>query len=73
MLNFSTGRIINKAVFDSEVSSMDHDHTGQLIFCGDSLVSPGVNSISLSKLSDEFALPLWTVYWGNLCRGVYIL
>ncbi|PON77408.1 Guanine nucleotide-binding protein, beta subunit [Trema orientale] len=37
VFNFSTGRIINKAVFDSEVTSMDHDHTGQLIFCGDSL------------------------------------
>ena len=40
VFNFSTGRIINKAVFDSEVTSMDHDHTGQLIFCGDLLVSP---------------------------------
>ncbi|KAL5788625.1 hypothetical protein ACOSP7_005574 [Xanthoceras sorbifolium] len=35
VFNFSTGRIINKLVFDSEVTSMDHDHTGQLIFCGD--------------------------------------
>ncbi|XP_035540314.1 WD repeat-containing protein 13-like isoform X2 [Juglans regia] len=35
VINFSTGRIINKTVFDSEVTSMDHDHTGQLIFCGD--------------------------------------
>ncbi|XP_062175795.1 uncharacterized protein LOC133880849 [Alnus glutinosa] len=35
VFNFSTGRIINKTVFDSEVTSMDHDHTGQLIFCGD--------------------------------------
>ena len=38
VLNFSTGRIINKTVFDSEVTSMDHDHTGQLIFCGDAQV-----------------------------------
>ncbi|XP_017230428.1 uncharacterized protein LOC108205130 [Daucus carota subsp. sativus] len=35
VFNFSTGRIIDKAVFDSEVTAMDHDHTGQLIFCGD--------------------------------------
>ncbi|KAJ0077146.1 hypothetical protein Patl1_36515 [Pistacia atlantica] len=35
VFNFSTGRIINKLVLDSEVTSMDHDHTGQLIFCGD--------------------------------------
>ncbi|XP_057966154.1 uncharacterized protein LOC131156467 isoform X2 [Malania oleifera] len=35
VFNFSTGRIINKAVFDNEVTAMDHDHTGQLIFCGD--------------------------------------
>lgn len=35
VFNFSTGRIINKSVFDSEVTSMDHDHTGHLIFCGD--------------------------------------
>ncbi|EPS72492.1 hypothetical protein M569_02261, partial [Genlisea aurea] len=35
--NFSTGRAINKLKsFDSEVTAMDHDHTGQLIFCGDS-------------------------------------
>ncbi|KAI9123669.1 hypothetical protein K1719_004969 [Acacia pycnantha] len=35
VFNFSTGRIINRTVFDSEVTSMDHDHTGNLIFCGD--------------------------------------
>lgn len=35
VFNFSTGRIINKTFFDSEVTSMDHDHTGQLVFCGD--------------------------------------
>ncbi|TKY68111.1 WD repeat-containing protein 13 [Spatholobus suberectus] len=35
VFNFSTGRIINKSIFDSEVTSMDHDHTGHLIFCGD--------------------------------------
>ncbi|OVA08702.1 WD40 repeat [Macleaya cordata] len=35
VINFSTGRIINKAMFENEVTAMDHDHTGQLIFCGD--------------------------------------
>ncbi|KAK8706641.1 hypothetical protein V6N13_050196 [Hibiscus sabdariffa] len=35
VLNFSTGRIITKSIFDNEVTSMDHDHTGHLIFCGD--------------------------------------
>ncbi|OWM83885.1 hypothetical protein CDL15_Pgr004316 [Punica granatum] len=35
VFNFSTGRIINKMVFSGEVTSMDHDHTGNLIFCGD--------------------------------------
>ncbi|KAJ6739123.1 WD REPEAT PROTEIN 26-RELATED [Salix koriyanagi] len=35
VFNFSTGRIINKLVFDDKVTSMDHDHTGHLIFCGD--------------------------------------
>ncbi|GMP51186.1 hypothetical protein CsSME_00017523 [Camellia sinensis var. sinensis] len=30
-----TGRVINKTVFDNEVTAMDHDHTSQLIFCGD--------------------------------------
>lgn len=35
VFNFSTGRIIRKSVFYSKVTSMEHDHTGQLIFCGD--------------------------------------
>ncbi|GAB2291779.1 hypothetical protein Dimus_026032 [Dionaea muscipula] len=33
--NFSTGRTIHKIVLDDEVTAMDYDHTGQLIFCGD--------------------------------------
>ncbi|PPR89810.1 hypothetical protein GOBAR_AA30875 [Gossypium barbadense] len=35
VFNFSTGRVIAKSIFDSEVTSMGHDHTGHLIFCGD--------------------------------------
>lgn len=38
VFNFSTGRKINTSNFDSEVTAMDHDHTGQLIFCGDAQV-----------------------------------
>ncbi|KAK2978261.1 hypothetical protein RJ640_017112 [Escallonia rubra] len=37
VFNFSTGRVVNKSAFGSEVTAMDHDHTGQLIFCGDAL------------------------------------
>ncbi|KAG6653362.1 WD repeat-containing protein 13-like isoform X2 [Carya illinoinensis] len=47
VINFSTGRIINKTLFDSEVTSMDHDHTGQLIFCGD--VQGCIYSISMNS------------------------
>ncbi|KAG9145921.1 hypothetical protein Leryth_023823 [Lithospermum erythrorhizon] len=36
VFNFSTGRTISKTSFGSEVTAMDHDHTGQFIFCGDS-------------------------------------
>ncbi|CAN1255833.1 WD repeat-containing protein 13 [Linum perenne] len=32
VFNFSTGRIITKTVLGNEITSMDHDHTGRLIF-----------------------------------------
>ncbi|CAH9055296.1 unnamed protein product [Cuscuta europaea] len=35
VFNFSTGRTISKANLEDEVTAMDHDHTGHLIFCGD--------------------------------------
>lgn len=35
VFNFSTGRIVSKITLDNEITAMDHDHTGQLIFCGD--------------------------------------
>ncbi|KAJ4962580.1 hypothetical protein NE237_022519 [Protea cynaroides] len=47
VINFSTGRIINKAVFENEVTAMNHDHTGNLIFCGDAqgcIYTIGMNS-----------------------------
>ncbi|MQL92459.1 hypothetical protein Taro_025073 [Colocasia esculenta] len=47
MINFSTGRVINKPLFENEITAMDNDHTGQLIFAGDSqgcVYSVSVNS-----------------------------
>ncbi|XP_010933087.1 uncharacterized protein [Elaeis guineensis] len=35
VINFSTGRVINKLLFENEITAMDNDHTGQLIFAGD--------------------------------------
>lgn len=35
MVNFSTERTIGKATCDSEVTAMDNEHTGQLMFRGD--------------------------------------
>ncbi|KAI3702537.1 hypothetical protein L6452_28277 [Arctium lappa] len=35
VFNFSTGRLIDKTVVDSKVTSMDYDNTGRFIFCGD--------------------------------------
>lgn len=76
VFNFSTGRIINKTVLDSEVTSMDHDHTGHLIFCGDSLVClyclylySFVNLVSY-KFAYSF---INIIMWGNLYRDVYTL
>ncbi|XP_020519973.1 WD repeat-containing protein 13 isoform X2 [Amborella trichopoda] len=34
VINFSTGRVVNKAVFGNAITAMDNDHTGQLIFAG---------------------------------------
>ncbi|KAI4375693.1 hypothetical protein MLD38_013533 [Melastoma candidum] len=47
VLNFSTGRMINKISLDSEVTAMDHDHTGQMIFCGD--VQGSIHTISINS------------------------
>lgn len=38
-INFSTGRVITKLLFENEITAMDNDHTGQLIFAGDAQVS----------------------------------
>ncbi|KNA15463.1 hypothetical protein SOVF_098030 [Spinacia oleracea] len=45
--NFSTGRLIHKHVLEDEVTALDHDHTGQLLFCGDAkgcIYTVGMNS-----------------------------
>lgn len=70
VFNFSTGRIINKTVFDSEVTSMDHDHTGQLIFCGDAQVCACllISPLSSDELSKNF---LGIVYWLNVQGCIY--
>ncbi|CAL5388661.1 unnamed protein product [Camellia sinensis] len=57
VFNFSTGRVINKTVFDNEVTAMDHDHTGQLIFCGDAqgcvyTVSVNSHTVPVSSQSE---------------------
>lgn len=70
VFNFSTGRIINKSVFDSEVTSMDHDHTGHLIFCGDAQVCV---AIYIANVYPNYKVYLiFFTYW-IVCAGMYIL
>lgn len=38
VVNFSTGRVINKVLFENEITAMDNAHTGQILFAGDSQV-----------------------------------
>ncbi|XP_004510993.1 uncharacterized protein [Cicer arietinum] len=86
VFNFSTGRIINKTVFDAEVTSMDHDHTGHLIFCGDAqgcIYSVNINShtgmLSRShrhRSSSKHKSPVTTVQYRSfslLARGPVLL
>ncbi|CAK8561037.1 unnamed protein product [Lathyrus sativus] len=86
VFNFSTGRIINKAVFDAEVTAMDHDHTGHLIFCGDAqgcIYSVNMNShtgiLSRShrhRSSGKHKSPVTTVQYRSfslLARGPVLL
>ncbi|CAN6439388.1 unnamed protein product [Victoria cruziana] len=47
VINFSTGRIISKFTFECEITAMDNDHTGQLIFAGDNQGS--VHSMSINS------------------------
>ncbi|KAK7405490.1 hypothetical protein VNO78_06834 [Psophocarpus tetragonolobus] len=86
VFNFSTGRIINKSIFDSEVTAMDHDHTGNLIFCGDAqgcIYSVNMNShtgaLSRShryRSSSRQKSPVTTVQYRSfslLARGPVLL
>ncbi|XP_031394261.1 WD repeat-containing protein 13 isoform X2 [Punica granatum] len=86
VFNFSTGRIINKMVFSGEVTSMDHDHTGNLIFCGDAkgyIYSISMNSHTgaLSRShrdhsSSKHKSPVTTVQYRSfslLARGPVLL
>lgn len=46
-LNFSTGHVVNKLLFENEITAMDNDHTGQHLFAGDAqgcIYSVKVNS-----------------------------
>lgn len=86
VFNFSTGRTINKSVFDAEVTSMDHDHTGHLIFCGDAqgcIYSVNMNShtgiLSRShrhRSSSKHRSPVTTMQYRSfslLARGPVLL
>ncbi|XP_034681600.1 WD repeat-containing protein 13 [Vitis riparia] len=86
VFNFSTGRVINKAVFDDAVTAVDHDHTGQLIFCGDAqgciyTVNMNSHTGSLSRShrnrsSNNRKSPVTTVQYRSfslLARGPVLL
>lgn len=86
VINFSTGRIINKAIFENGVTAMDNDHTGQLIFCGDAqgniyTVTMNSHSGSLSRshrhrISSKKKSPITTVQYRTfslLARGPVLL
>ncbi|CAN0910521.1 WD repeat-containing protein 13 [Linum grandiflorum] len=78
VFNFSTGRTITKSVLGNEITSMDHDHTGQLIFCGDGQVT---NQSALSRShryrsSSKTKSPVTTVQYRSfslLARGPVLL
>ncbi|CAN0910517.1 WD repeat-containing protein 13 [Linum grandiflorum] len=86
VFNFSTGRTITKSVLGNEITSMDHDHTGQLIFCGDGqgcIYSMGMDSrtgaLSRShryRSSSKTKSPVTTVQYRSfslLARGPVLL
>ncbi|XP_047328631.1 WD repeat-containing protein 13 [Impatiens glandulifera] len=86
VFNFSTGRIINKVSLNNEITAMDNDHTGQLIFCGDSqghvyTVSMNSRTGTLSRshrnrISSKHKSPVTTVQYRTfslLARGPVLL
>lgn len=38
VFNFSTGRVLHKVSLDSNITALDTDNTGSIIFAGDSHV-----------------------------------
>lgn len=86
VINFSTGRVLNKSVFENEITAMDNDHTGQLIFCGDTqgciyTVSINSHTRALSRShrnrsSSKHRSPVTTVQYRTfslLARGPVLL
>lgn len=83
MINFSTGRIIKKVYFEKELTAMDNDHTGQLIFCGDGQVYFLINltcnklkymqNVQFSSLNEKLQGSIYTVrvnsHTGSISRS----
>ncbi|XP_072952465.1 uncharacterized protein [Typha angustifolia] len=72
VINFSTGRVVSKLLFEDEITAMDNDHTGQLIFAGDALgciytvsINSHTGSISRSRKnrSIKSKTPITTVQY----------
>eukprot|EP00252_Welwitschia_mirabilis_P025442 TRINITY_DN7936_c0_g1_i1.p1 TRINITY_DN7936_c0_g1~~TRINITY_DN7936_c0_g1_i1.p1 ORF type:complete len:583 (+),score=88.83 TRINITY_DN7936_c0_g1_i1:122-1870(+) len=53
VINFSTGRVINKLQLENVITSMDTDHTGQFMFLGDS--EGCIHSITVSSHTGELS------------------
>lgn len=67
MINFSTGRIISKLHLDDEITAMDNDHTGQIIFAGDAqvLIWQSLLFLTFGKIS-QFYLLKFEVFLMNM-------
>lgn len=71
VINFSTGRVINKASFENEITAMDNDHTGQLLFAGDSQVS--CRELCYFSLFDHLNLLFWLCALSDELAGLRLL
>ncbi|KAH9556510.1 hypothetical protein CY35_07G032100 [Sphagnum magellanicum] len=54
VFNFSTGRIIQKLSLDSNVTAMDIDHSGHILFAGDA--KGCIHSVSLQMHNGDFVM-----------------
>jgi WD40 repeat protein len=54
VFNFSTGRIIHKLALDSNVTSLDVDHSGQILFAGDARGT--VHSVTIKMHHGNFVM-----------------